>query len=97
MRMSNSDDKNSEKKTHSVIPFPQSRVKPKASKQAPRDLGFSKLAQELNASASLKGNWCSRCKASGMVMVANVNVPFVVIVTVRVVLINFISSNFYLK
>jgi len=62
MRMSNSDDKNSEKKTRSVIPFPQSRVKPKTSQQAPRDLGLSKLAQELKASASLKGHWCSRCK-----------------------------------
>jgi len=60
--MSDSDDKNSEKKICSVIPFPHSRTKPKTSQQTPRDLGLSKLAQELNASASLKGHWCSRCK-----------------------------------
>jgi len=70
--MSSSDDENmdgsnkggssADKQVHSVIRFPQSKTKPKTSQQAPRDLGLSKLALKLNASASLKGHWCSRCK-----------------------------------
>ncbi len=60
--MSSSDENNSEKQTHPVVPFPQSKTKPKTSQQPPRDLGLSKLAQKLNVSASLKGHWCSRCK-----------------------------------
>ncbi len=51
-----------DKQARSVIRFPQSKTKPKTSRQAPRDLGLSQLAQKLNASASLKGHWCSRCK-----------------------------------
>jgi len=56
------DDSSAEKKARTVIPFPHSRIKPKTSQQATRDLGLSKLAQKLSASASLKGHWCSRCK-----------------------------------
>jgi len=67
--MSNSDDKknnatdenSADDSTPSVIPFPQSKTKPKVSQQKPRELGLSKLAQKLEATASLKGHWCSRC------------------------------------
>jgi len=67
--MSNSGDKKnngtgksrSDDSAHSVVSFPQSRTKPKTSQQAPRELGLSKLAQKLKATASLKGHWCSRC------------------------------------
>lgn len=46
----------------SIISFPQSRTKPKTSQPESRELSLSKLAQKLNAGASLKGHWCSQCK-----------------------------------
>ncbi len=47
----------------SVVNFPQSRTQPKTSKPEARDLGISKLAQQLGGNqANLKGHWCSLCK-----------------------------------
>jgi len=80
--LSDSDDKNSDNKIHFVIPFPQSIVKLKTSQQAPLDLSLSKLVQEINVSASIKGHWCSRCKCIGTVLAVNVNAQFVVTVMV---------------
>ena len=46
-----------------LIDFPQSRTKPKQSKDEVRDLGISKLAKQLGGvQPNLKGHWCSCCK-----------------------------------
>ncbi|MBL4851152.1 MAG: hypothetical protein JKY90_02555 [Gammaproteobacteria bacterium] len=61
--MSKAGDKQVDELADCVIPFPQSRTKPKVSQQASRSLGLSELAKQLNcAEASLKGHWCSQCK-----------------------------------
>jgi len=61
--VSESGDKQRSKNKHSVIKFPQSRTQPKTSKPETRDLGISKLAQQLGGNqANLKGHWCSQCK-----------------------------------
>jgi hypothetical protein len=59
--MSESDHKPRAGNKHSVIKFPQSRIQPKTSKPESRDLGVSKLAQQLGCvQANLKGHWCKR-------------------------------------
>jgi hypothetical protein len=61
--MSESDDKPPPRNVQSVVKFPQSRTRPKTSKPETRDLGLSKLAQQLgSAQANLIGHWCSQCK-----------------------------------
>ena len=61
--MSESDDKQGTKNNQAVVKFPQSRTRPKTSQPETRDLGVSKLAQQLGGGqANLKGHWCSQCK-----------------------------------
>lgn len=61
--MSDSDHEQSTKNDQSIVKFPQSRTQPKASKPETRDLGLSKLAQQLGCVKSgLRGHWCSLCK-----------------------------------
>ncbi len=61
--MSASDDQPRPENQKSVINFPQSRTQPKTSKTETRDLGVSRLAQQLGGvQANLRGHWCSQCK-----------------------------------
>ena len=46
-----------------VVGFPQSRTRAKTTIDGVRELGISKLAQQLGCvQPNLKGHWCSRCK-----------------------------------
>tara|TARA_R110002096_G_scaffold287893_4_gene481525 strand:+ start:4091 stop:4342 length:252 start_codon:yes stop_codon:yes gene_type:complete len=56
-------DKKDKSSSNSVVGFPQSRTQTKTSKDGVRELGISKLAQQLGyVQPNLKGHWCSRCK-----------------------------------
>lgn len=49
--------------TRSVLPFPQSRVKPLNTRRPYTDLGLSPLARNLGSpERQATGHWCSRCQ-----------------------------------
>ncbi|MAT51026.1 MAG: hypothetical protein CME32_19200 [Gimesia sp.] len=59
---SNSNDDDNANSTE-VVRFPHSRTRPASSQDGIRELGNSKMAQQLGrVQPNLKGHWCSRCK-----------------------------------
>ncbi len=61
--MADKTNRNAKDGSSKTIVFPQSRTRPKQSKQEVRELGVSKFAKQLGGiQPNLKGHWCSRCK-----------------------------------
>ena len=59
-----------------LVPFPQSRTRPKTSKEGYRELGNSIMAQQLGGiQPNLKGHWCSRCRGIWYGYVGEVECP----------------------
>ena len=59
-----------------VIPFPASRTRPKTSPGKFKELGYSKLSQQVGMiQPNLKGHWCSRCQGIWYGFVGEVECP----------------------